>query len=98
MARTHNRRSGPPARTAWSGSSRGSPADISGARDLRSSLVDGVEPALEERGQERVDHLGMRPADVMRTALDGDHLDLVDQVGEPPRGRLEGQDPVLGAV
>ena len=53
---------------------------------------------LDERQQQRVDHLGVGPVEVMRALLHRDDLDVADQVREPRRGRLVGQDPVLGAV
>ena len=40
----------------------------------------------------------MRPADVVRPAIDRDQLEVRDQVGQSLRGGLERQDSVLGAV
>ena len=53
---------------------------------------------VEESEQRLVDLVGVRPADVVRAALDRDQLQVVDQCRQPLRGRLEGQDPIFRAV
>jgi hypothetical protein len=40
----------------------------------------------------------MRPADVVRAALDRDELEVCDEPGQPRVCRLVGQDAVFGAV
>jgi hypothetical protein len=50
---------------------------------------------LEQRG---VDELGVRPADVVRAAVDADDVDVRDELGQPVGGRGDRQDPVLRAV
>src|SRR6185312_3042824 len=52
----------------------------------------------EEREQRSVDFLGMRPADVVRTALDRDKSAIGNQRRKPRRGRVERKNAVVGAV
>ena len=52
----------------------------------------------DELEESAVDLLGVRPGDVVRAALDGDERAIGDQRRQPRGGRVEREDPVLGAV
>src|ERR1700730_5193583 len=56
-------------------------------------------PRVTEEGEQcGVDFVGMRPGDVVRTALDRDKRAIGNQRRKRRRGRLERKDAILGAV
>src|SRR5207302_635436 len=52
----------------------------------------------EEFEEGLVDLFGVRPADVVWSALDLDELDVAHEAGETPAGGVDGEDAVLGAL